>query len=90
MSGTVKLFAGTLDGAGNLTPGSMSRLIDDALFVLVPPGANEHMHGRRKLALAIAQGVIGHLKAQEQAFMVTVRDGMGGGGTVDEEIRIDV
>jgi hypothetical protein len=34
--------------------------------------------------------VIGHLKAQEQAFMVTVPDGLGGSGTVDEEIRIDV
>lgn len=90
MSGTVKLIPGAFDGAGILTPGSMSRMIEDALSALVPPQANEDLHARRKLALAIAQGVIGHLKAQEQAFVVTVPDGLGGSGTVDEEIRIDV
>jgi len=86
MSG--KLIAGSFDLAGNLSPGSMSRAIDDALAALVPLGTNEDPHGRRKLVLAIAQGVIGHLKAQEQAFTVDVPDGLG--GTVNELIHIDV
>jgi len=53
MSNTVKLLVGTLDAtSGELTAGSMARAIDDKLMQLVPPGANEDLHGRRKLALA--------------------------------------
>jgi hypothetical protein len=77
MSSTVKLVVGSFDSAGQLTPGSMSRAIDDAMTVQVPLRANEDPHGRRKLALAIAQGVIEHLVAKAQAIMVTVPDTVG-------------
>jgi hypothetical protein len=73
MTAPVKLHAGSLDmTAGTLTPGSMSAAIDTALAALVPFGVNEDPRGRRKLALAIAQGVIDHLVANHAAFTVTV------------------
>jgi hypothetical protein len=81
MSGTVKLMAGSLD-SGQLTVGSMARAIDDAMTALVPLGANEDPHGRRKLALAIARGVIDHLAANAGAIMVTVPDT---GGSTHEQ-----
>jgi len=77
MSGTVKLNAGSINAAGVLSAGSMARAIDDALAALVPLGANEDPRGRRKLALAIAQGVINHLSANAGAIMVTVPDTAG-------------
>jgi hypothetical protein len=82
MSSTVKLSAGSLDAFGQLTAGSMARAIDDAMAALVPLGANEDPHGRRKLALAIARGIIGHLAANAGAIMVTVPDT---GGTTHEQ-----
>jgi hypothetical protein len=88
MSATVKLDAGLIDTAGNLTPGSMADLMDQKLTALVPYGVNEDPRGRRKLLLAIAQGVIEYLNQHEQAFVLPVPD--GGGGTIDLEIRIDV
>lgn len=88
MSATVKLRAGTIDVAGNLTAGSMAKAIDDALAALVPLGANEDPRGRRKLVLAVAQGVVSHLKANETAFVALHPDGSG--GTYDLAVRIDV
>ncbi len=88
MSATVKLRAGDIDAAGNLTAGSMARAIDDALAALVPVGANEDPRGRRKLALAVARGVIAHLKANQDAFVAPIPDGVG--GTLDVPIRVDV
>lgn len=88
MSATVKLRAGTIDTAGNLTAGSMAEAIDVALAALVPLGAHEDPRGRRKLVLAVAQGVVAHLKANETAFVALHPDGSG--GTYDLAVRIDV
>lgn len=89
MSATVKLYAGALRADGTLEPNSMSRAIDDALAVLVPVHPDEDPLGRRRLALAIAQGVIAHLKANQAAFMVTVPVDTGA-GTRQQEATIDV
>jgi len=48
----------------------------------VPLGAHEDPRGRRKLALAIARGVIDHLAANAGAIMVTVPDT---GGSTHEQ-----
>jgi hypothetical protein len=84
MSSTVKLRVGSLDALGQLTAGSMARAIDDAMVAQVKLGANEDPHGRRKLALAIAQGVIDHLVANAQAIMVTVPN-TGAGSSTHEQ-----
>ena len=90
MSNTVKLRVGTLDAlTGELTSGSMARAIDDALAVLVPPGPDEDLHGRRKLALAVAQGVIDHLVANAASIMVTVRNNTGTGTHEQPATQID-
>ena len=57
------LSSGNLQADGSLTAQSMSAAIDDALSALVPPRESEDLAGRRKFALAIAQGVIKHLGA---------------------------
>ena len=88
MSTTVKLRAGDIDAAGNLTADSMAKAIDDALVALVPLGANEDPRGRRKLVLAVARGMISHLKSHETAFVALHPDGSG--GTYDLAVRIDV
>jgi hypothetical protein len=87
MSASVKLRAGSLNASGELEVGSMARAIDDRLATLVPIGAGEDPHGRRKLILAIAQGVIDHLVANHDAFVVTVPVGAG---TVERFVRIDI
>jgi hypothetical protein len=64
----------------------MAKAIDDALAVLVEVKAGEDPRGRRKLALAIAQGVVNHLAANDDAFVVNVADGAG---TIERTVRID-
>jgi hypothetical protein len=88
MSEHVRLRPGTLDEHGNLSMGSMARAIDDALAALIPVGGNEDVRGRRKLALAIARGVIGHLNANEGALVVVLPDASG--STVEKPVRVDV
>lgn len=66
------LNAGTLDEHGNLTTGSMARAIDDELLKIIPLGPNEDPRARRKVMVAIAQGVVNHLVANNDAFLVTV------------------
>jgi hypothetical protein len=83
MSDSVKLRIGSINLAGQLTDGSMARAINEAMAVQLPPGINEDLHWRRKLAVAIAQGVVDHLVANAQAIMVTVPD-TGGGGTHEQ------
>jgi hypothetical protein len=90
MSPTVKLDAGTLDAAtGELSSGSMARAIGDAFEALLPPQPNEDLRVRRKLALAVAQGVIEHLAANAGAIVTTVPD-TGSGSTHEQPAtRID-
>ena len=66
------LNSGRIEWDDTLTPGSMSAEIERALQDLVPLGANENPLGRRKLALAIARGVIRHLSDAIGAFHTTV------------------
>jgi hypothetical protein len=87
MSDTVKLQPGALVN-GVLTPGSMSRAIADALDALIPPRPGEESTGRKQLALAIAQGVIGHLDAREGALMVEVPS--TGGAVTKKPVTVDV
>jgi hypothetical protein len=84
---TTFLVPGDLDSSGNLPAGSMARMIDDSLRSLIPLHAGEDPLGRRWLAVAIAHGVIGHLKAQQEAFVVHIPD--GGGGYTDSDLSIN-
>jgi hypothetical protein len=86
VSGTVKLRAGSMDAAGTLEAGSMAKAIDDALAALVTVKPGEDPRPRRKLALAIAQGVVKHLADNQNAFVVNVADGAG---TIERFVRID-
>jgi hypothetical protein len=88
MTATVKLKAGSLDIAtGNLTPGSMAEAIDVALTAMVKLHPDEDPRGRRKLAVAIAAGVIGHLKSKQNAFVAVRTTSFG---TFEYPCRIDV
>jgi hypothetical protein len=84
-----KLIPGTLNEAtGLITPStSMAAAIEAAMNAKVPVGAGEDPRGRRRLAVAIATGVINHLKAKEQAFVVNVRD--SGGAPIERTVRIE-
>lgn len=84
-----KLIRGTYNTVtGIITPStSMAAAIEKAMNAQVPLGAGEDPRGRRRLAVAIATGVIDHLKAQEKAFVVNVRD--TGGAPIERTIRID-
>ena len=59
----------------NAGVGSMARAIEEEMELQVPYGANEDKAGRKKLALAIARGVIRHLNDNEGAFTVVVPAG---------------
>ena len=84
-----KLIRGTFNEVtGFITPAtSMAAAIEAALNAQVPVGAGEDPRGRRRLAVAIATGVIDHLKAKEAAFVVNVRD--SGGTPIERTVRID-
>ena len=66
------LSSGKIEWDDTLTPGSMAWEIERALQELVPVRANENPVARRKLALAIARGVILHLYNEIDAFHTTV------------------
>jgi hypothetical protein len=89
MSANVKLIRVTLnETTGVITPStSMAAAIESAMNAKVPLGAGEDPRGRRRLAVAIATGVIDHLKAKEDAFVVNVRD--SGGSPIERTVRID-
>lgn len=90
MSNTVKLRVGSLDAiTGELTSGSMARAIGDAFEALLPPLPNEDLRARRKLALAVAQGVIDHLVANAGAIMTTVPNTSTTGTHEQPASRID-
>lgn len=83
------LSAGKLEFGNVLTPGSMAQTIERALEDLVPLGANEDPLGRRKLVLAIARGVLEHLRDNVGSLHVTVPN-TGTIGTHEQSPTIDV
>jgi hypothetical protein len=89
MSSTVKLRIGTMNASGVLEAGSMARAIEDALAAQVPYGPDEDPHGRRRLALAIAQGVVEHLHANPGAIMTRVRNNTGTGTHLQPADSVD-
>jgi hypothetical protein len=75
----VELYAGTI--ADWEISNSMAREIEDALAALLgplPAAPAKAVADRRKLFIAIANGVINHLKEKQEAFVITYnRDGVG-------------
>lgn len=84
------LTSGKFEWNGELTPNSMARTIERALEDLVPLGVNEDPVGRRKLVLAIARGVLEHLRDNAGSLHVTVPNTGGGVGTHQQSPTIDV
>lgn len=84
------LKAGTIQGDGTLSPDSMARAIERAMDDLVAPMAGDDPMGRRLLALAIARGVIKHLKDNESSFHTTVINWNPSAPTHEEPASIDV
>ena len=68
----MKISSGKFENDGSLTSGSMSATIERALADLVPLTVNEDPTGRRKLALAIARGVIEHIHDNPGAITLTI------------------
>ena len=86
----MSLKAGQIQADGTLTPDSMARAIERAMNDLVAPMAGDDPMGRRLFALAIARGVIRHLKDNEASFHTTVRNWTLGAPTHEEPAAIDV
>lgn len=84
------LRSGKLEPDNSLTAGSMSATIERALADLVPLGANEDPLGRRKLALAIARGVVEHIRDNIASFHTKVPNTGGGVGTHQQSPTVDV
>jgi hypothetical protein len=84
------LTAGRFEWNGELTPSSMAQTIERALQDLVPLGADEDPIGRRKLVLAIARGVLEHLRDNVGSLHVTVPNTGGGVSTHEQSPTIDV
>jgi len=84
------LRSGKFEPGGVLTPNSMAQTIERALEDLVPLGVNEDPVGRRKLVLAIARGVLEHLRDNVGSLHVTVPNTGGGVGTHQQSPTIDV
>lgn len=88
------LRAGTIattgTAKGTLTAGSMSAAIEAAINQLVPVAAGEDPIARRKLALAIARGVLGHLRDNAASLTVTIPQYASGVTTINQVVSIDV
>jgi len=84
------LRSGRLESGNVLTANSMARSIERALEDLVPLGTNEDPVARRKLVLAIARGVLEHLRDNIGSLHVTVPNTGGGVGTHQQSPTIDV
>jgi hypothetical protein len=82
------LTKGSVGADGRPTSGSMARAIYDSLAALVPLHPDEDPAGRSKLAVAVADGVISHLKTQTGALHGTVN--VGGSGNRNFTITVDV
>jgi hypothetical protein len=85
----MSLRSGRFETNGSLTTGSLSATIERAINELVPLGANEDPVGRRKLALAIARGVVKHIQDNVGSFHVTVRN-LTNSGTHQQSPTVDV
>lgn len=86
----MSLRSGKIEADGTLTPGSMSATIERALNDLVAVGVDEDPLGRRRLALAIARGVIKHLADNTASIHTTVRNWTSGAPTHEQAAGIDV
>jgi hypothetical protein len=84
------LKAGAIQANGTLPADSMAAAIEAAMNELVPPRANEDPMGRRKMALAIARGVIKHLGANASSITVTVPNTPSGGATHSQGAAVAV
>lgn len=84
------LLSGKFEPGNVLTPNSMAQTIERALIDLVPLGTNEDPMGRRKIALAIARGVLEHLRDNIGSLHVTVPNTGGGVGTHQQSPSVDV
>jgi hypothetical protein len=85
---TVALVKGSVGADGKPTSGSMSRAIFDSLVALVPLHPDEDPVGRSKLAVAVADGVIAHLKAQAGALHGSVN--VSGSGNRSFNVIVEV
>jgi hypothetical protein len=86
----MSLNPGTMAANGTLSAGSMAAAIESALASLVPPNGLDDELGRRKLALAVARGVLGHIKDNATAVKVTVPDTAAGGATHQQQVTLDI
>jgi hypothetical protein len=84
------LKSGKIELSNELTPDSMAQTIERALADLAPLGVNEDPMWRRKLVLAIARGVLEHLRANIGSLHVTVPNTSGGVGEHPQSPTIDV
>ena len=87
MSDAAKLWIGKVETGGALSTDSMAAAIYDELVALVPLTTAEDPLPRQKLAIAIATGVVCHLKAHSAAFHLNVADG---GAPIDRPVTIEV
>ncbi len=86
----MSLRPGIIESDGTLTAGSMAATIERAFNELVAVGAAEDPMARRRLALAIARGVIKHLAENPSSIHTTVANWSGGTPTHEEAAAIDV
>lgn len=83
-----KLLIGAVENNGQLTQHSMAEGIYEAMLIHAPLRAGEEPLPRQHFAIAVAKGVIEHLRDHHAAFVVDVRDT---GPTPNERaVRIDV
>jgi hypothetical protein len=71
----MSLRPGKFESNGTLSAGSMAATIESALNELVHPAVDEDPMGRRRLALAIARGVVKHLVDNHISFHTRVPSG---------------
>jgi hypothetical protein len=86
----MSLKAGVFNADGTLSAGSMSATIERALNDLVAVAVDEDPMGRRRLALAIARGVIKHLADNQAAVRTRVLNWTDPVSTHEESATIDV
>jgi hypothetical protein len=75
--------------APKLSATTMAADIEAALLLLVPLGADEDPIGRHKLALAVARGVLKHLKDQAGCLHVNVKDSSAG-TAIDRNVTVEI